>query len=359
MARAMRILSIDGGGIRGVIPASVLAEIEAMIQAERGPDARLADHVDLVAGTSTGGIIALLMLDPGPDGRDPSTPDRRPARSARDIVDFYLDNSSTLFGRTWWDRIRRSGAFLASKYSNDGFNAVLDATVGPRSQPGGDLMLSHLLKPTVIPTYVASEAEPYFFKQHTAAAGGRAFAARDVALATAAAPTFFEPVEVPSTGGDLGTCVDGGLFANNPTLCAYSEAHRMFGHSADDMAILSIGTGSLPETFTSDQLRRWGVLSWARPLIDMMFVGSDLTVDHHVTQIFSTLGPGAAGEQYLRLQADLTREDPKTALMDNHRPANLRRLAEIGREIVDRDRDRIERFLHTQLLPAPEASPWP
>jgi patatin-like phospholipase/acyl hydrolase len=357
MARAMRILSIDGGGIRGVIPASVLAEIEAMIQAERGPDAHLADHFDLVAGTSTGGIIALLMLDPGPDGRDRANPDRRPVRSARDIVDFYLDNSATLFARSWWDRIRRAGAVFASKYGNEGFHTVLDATVGPPSQTGGDLMLSHLLKPTVIPTYVASEADPYFFKQHLAAAGGRDFAARDVALATAAAPTFFEPVDVRSTTGDLGTCVDGGLFANNPTLCAYSEARRTFGHAADDMAILSIGTGSLPETFTSDQLRRWGVLTWARPLIDMMFVGSDRTIDHYITQIFSALGPGTAAEQYLRLQADLTHEDPETALMDNHTPANLRRLVEIGHEIVDRDRDRIERFLHTQLLPAPETSP--
>ena len=83
-------------------------------------------------------------------------------------------------------------------------------------------MLSDLVRPTVITTYNATTGAPYFFKQHEAASGGHDFALRDVVLATASAPTYFEPVAVVSGDCEVGACVDGGVFANNPAMCAYA-----------------------------------------------------------------------------------------------------------------------------------------
>lgn len=345
MARPMRVLSVDGGGIRGVIPASVLTEIERIVQDREGPDARLVDYVDLVAGTSTGAIIVGLLVLPvgdGPDGRD-----RFSIRSAQDILDFYLNQGPVLFRRTLGDRIRRAGALFDERYGSAGFLRVLDETVGPTR----DVMLSELARPTVITTYNATTGQPYFFKQHRALEPeGRDFTLHDVARATAAAPTYFETVDVRADGEALGACVDGGVFANNPTMCAYAEARGYFGYGVADMAILSLGTGSSLKSYTYEQMRNWGVTRWMKPVLDMMMAGSERATDYQIRQIFETVSPDAPETQYLRLQANLGDEPDSVAEMDNVTPANLDRLVAIGREVVDQNREAIERFVDTQLL---------
>jgi patatin-like phospholipase/acyl hydrolase len=350
MAKPMRILSVDGGGIRGLIPASVLVEVESMLQAEAGPDARLADHFDLMAGTSTGGLITGLLLLPEGAAAGDIAADPRPALGAQDVVDFYLDKADLLFRRSRWDRIRRWGALTDERYGNDGFEQAMVDMLGPRRVLADDVRVSQLLRPTVIPTYNATTSRPYFFKQHRAGeSDGLDFAVRDMARATAAAPTYFEPVQIASTMGDLGTCLDGGLFANNPALCAYTEAHSTFNHSIDDIAILSIGTGTNPPSYTHDQIKDWGIGSWARPMIDIMLVGSERTVDHHLDQLFGSQEvPGST--PYLRLQADLAEAHPDTALMDNIDPENLDRLVAIGKDVVAQQRGELERFVHDHLL---------
>lgn len=352
VAKPMRVLSIDGGGIRGLISASILVEVEAMLRAERGRDARLADHFDLFAGTSTGGIIACLLLVPErASGDAPTARSPRPALTAQDVVDFYVEKAPVIFGRTRWQRIRRWGGLTDERYDDAGFERALAETLGPRRPLDRDVLLSDLVRPTVIPTYNATAGGPYFFKQHrTSGPDGQDFAVRDVARATAAAPTYFEPVEVASTRGPLGACVDGGLFANNPTMCAYAEAQEAFGHGAADMAVLSLGTGTSRTSYTHDDIKDWGVVSWIKPMLDMMLVGSDRTVDHHMGQVFATLGADAADAQYLRIQADLSEEPPERARMDDVTPENLARLVAIGQDVAEAHRPALERFLTDQVL---------
>ena len=350
MAKPMRVLSIDGGGIRGLIPASVLVEIEAMIQEREGPEARLADYFDLVAGTSTGGIIAGLLLLPQDGDVDGRGAGRPSLRTAEDVVQFYLTNASKLFGQSLGQRLKRIGGLFDARYGPSGFNQVLHETVGPRGGAQPEPMLSDLIRPTVITTYNATTGAPYFFKQHEAASGGHDFALRDVVLATASAPTYFEPVAVVSDDGEVGACVDGGVFANNPAMCAYAEAVRAFGLGAKDMAMLSIGTGTSVDRYDHQEIRGWGVTSWVRPLIDMMMASTDRTVDHQLVQIFGTLGEDAVDAQYLRLQADLDREPPEVARMDNVDPVDLRRLVAIGQEMVEEQREHIAQFLDEQIL---------
>lgn len=350
MAKPMRMLTIDGGGIRGIIPASVLVEVESMIQQREGPQARLAHYFDLFAGTSTGGLITGLLVLPDRGGSTPRN-GPRPALTTLEILQLYLDQAATLFDRSLFERIRRVGALADERYGSEGFNQVLDAMLGPRDGPRPEPMLSDLLKPTVIPTYNATTGRPYFFKQHEAdTPDGLDFTVRDVALATAAAPTYFETAEVSSDRGAFGACVDGGIFANNPTMCAYTEARSAFGYGAEDMAVLSIGTGSAPQTYTFDEMRDWGLGTWVRPLIDMMLSGADLTVHHQISQIFRPRPDTDVPSRYLRLQADLGEELPDTAAMDNADPANLDRLVEIGKEVVEMNRGDLERFIDTQIV---------
>ncbi len=353
--KKMRILSIDGGGIRGVIPSSVLVEVERIVQQRMGPDARLADCFDLFAGTSAGGLISGLLLIPerSEDGTVPAN--ARPAMSAQDVLDFYLEYGPGLFRLTPKERVKRLGGLIDERYSSAGMNAALDSRLG---DPGSELMLSQLLRPTIISTYNASSAAPYFFKQHrTTDENGRDFSLRDVALATSAAPTAFETVDVRSSIDRLGACVDGGLFANNPTMCGYAEAHGYFGHSAKDIAILSIGTGHAKQTYEYRKMRNWGALSWMGPIFEMMIAGSSSVVDYQIRQVFETLGTGVVDRQYLRLQADLSLESRSTKKMDNARRANLDRLVDIGRELVHRNRTELERFIDSQLLGRPVTSP--
>ena len=143
--------------------------------------------------------------------------------SAQDLLDFYLEYGPGLFKLSPAERVKRLGGLIDERYSSAGFNKALDSRLG-REGSASEPMLSHLLRPTVITTYNASTGVPYFFKQHRAAeADGRDFSLRDVALATSAAPTAFETVDVRSNRDHLGACVDGGLYANNPTMCGISS----------------------------------------------------------------------------------------------------------------------------------------
>jgi patatin-like phospholipase/acyl hydrolase len=356
----MRVLSIDGGGIRGVIPASMLAEVERMIQDREGPEARLGDYFDLVAGTSTGGIIAGLLVLPEVDRTaEGGRQGWHVIRTAQDVVQFYLTYGATLFRRSLGQRVRRVGGLADERYGPTGFNQVLDEILGPRDGPGPELMLSDLARPTVISTYNATSGNPYFFKQHRAELpGGLDFALRDVALATAAAPTYFETADVMSDQGELGACVDGGVVANNPAMCAYAEANGFFGHGPEDIAVLSLGTGSSLKNYTYEEMKNWGVTRWMKPVLDMMMAGSSRAVDYQLRQVFD-IAPGADDAQYLRLQADLGPEEPSVAKMDNVDPDNLWRLVEIGRELVDTNRESLERFVDAQILGPPEPGPGP
>ena len=357
-SKKMRILSVDGGGIRGVIAASVLAEVERIIQQRKeDSDARLCDCFDLFAGTSAGGLISGLLLLPDIDTVASSEGAPRPAMSAREVLDFYLEFGPSLFRLSPTERIKRLGGLLDERYTYEGFNAALDSKLG---RTGSELMLSQLLRPTVISTYNASTGAPYFFKQHrTTDDDGHDFTLRDVALATSAAPTAFETVNVKSNRGRIGACVDGGLFANNPTMCGYAEAVGHFGRSAKDIAILSVGTGAAADTYEWDKMRNWGVARWVAPMFEMMISGSSAVVDYQIRQIFETLGPGMVDRQYLRLQADLSRESRAAKKMDNARRANLNRLVEIGAQLVDSRRPEIERFIDGQLLGTLVAYPPP
>lgn len=321
-ARHFRILSIDGGGIRGIIPAQILVELERKLQAEGDPEARIADYFDLIAGTSTGGILTCIYL--APDRTDAPREARRPRFTAQQAVDLYLEHGDEIFDVPFRRKVLSLGGLRDEKYPSKGLENALESYLG-------DLELRDLLGPCLITAYDVRRRETRFFTSHDAHEPRRNFLVRDVARATSAAPTFFEAASVRSSAGFEHPLIDGGVFANNPAMCAYAEARTMPDHpTAVQMVIVSLGTGENKRRYYHDDVKDWGPLGWAKPLLEIMMSAVSETIDYQLGQMFDAVGAKA---QYVRIQTPLPERNVE---MDNAEPGNLEELQEIGATIAER-----------------------
>jgi predicted acylesterase/phospholipase RssA len=275
---ATRILSIDGGGIRGLIPARVLAEIE------RRCGKPAAELFDVIAGTSTGGILALGLACP------------QPKYSATDLASLYVEEGESIFPK----RLINVRQLYDEKYSAEGLERALLATLG-------DTRLTDARTRVLVTAYDIELRAPVFFRSEQAKQEpGRDFLMRDVARATSAAPTYFEPAHF---GEPPRALVDGGVFANNPGMCALVD--RDTPGRLEDVVMVSLGTGQLTRSLPYDKAKDWGLLSWGLHVLDVVFDGVSDTVDHQLQTIL--------GANYLRLQTDLdvAKDDMDDAGRDN------------------------------------------
>lgn len=330
MAKLTRVLSIDGGGIRGIIPAELLLSLEYKLQEYSGnPDARIADFFDLIAGTSTGGILTCIFLCP--DKVNPG----RPRFTAEDAVDLYLSKGGKIFDISLWQKISSAMGLLDEKYSADNIEEELEYYLG-------DLRLSDLLKPTLITAYDIQRRCAKFFTQHDAVESrSENYYLKDVARATSAAPTYFETKGVKSLSSTFYPLIDGGVFANNPTLCAYAEVRNKFPGRprAKDMAILSIGTGYDKKVYEFEKAKDWGMLDWVKPLFDIMLSGVAETVDYQLRQIYDAV---ERPDQYLRIDGKLKAAKPD---LDNALPENVLALQKDGKRIAKEFDERFDSFI--------------
>ena len=345
MSELFTVLSIDGGGIRGIIPAQVLVGLEAILK-EEFPDApRIADHFDLVAGTSTGGILACGLLVPNDansnDVENTNTSiDEGHAISeytASDLLQMYFEKGGEIFDASLYHTLRSAGGWTDSKYRADTLERVL-------KEYFGDLLLSDLLRPCLLTSYDISRRKAHFFRQHTAQRkSSHDFYVRDAIRGTSAAPTFFEPAYVRSEADVPFPLIDGGLFANNPTACALAEAiGRRFKKKLDEIAILSLGTGSFKQPYDYQQAKDWGTAGWILPLVDMMMSGVGETTHYQIAQIFHGIGKEA---HYLRLDATFTKNPLEPAPdLDDASEKNIRKLSSFGRELADSSEQQLRAF---------------
>ena len=284
----MRVLSIDGGGIRGIIPALVLADIE------RRTGRRVAELFDLVAGTSTGGILACAL----------TIPDAPPAS---EIVDLYRRRGPAIFRRSLWQRISSADGLLDEKHdAHELVRALRDQL--------GDARLSDATTNVLVTSYDLVARQPHFFKSWRP---DRDAAMVDVAHATAAAPTYFEPLAL-----DGRSLIDGGVFATNPAMCAYAEARRLRPDEA--CYVVSLGTGEHTRSIAHEQAAGWGLVEWVRPLIDVVFDGVADAVDYQLRHV-------CPDGDYVRLQTVL---DRASDALDDASEVNLRRLDEQASDLI-------------------------
>jgi uncharacterized protein len=300
------ILSIDGGGIRGVIPATVLAEIERLTGRQT------YELFDVIAGTSTGGILALgLTLPEGGRAR----------YGAAALAALYSEQGDTIFPYEFLGKIRR---FIGPKYPERGRRAVLEERFR-------DARLSTALTEVLVTAYDIAGRRPFFFRRADAVERpGREFRMSDAALATSAAPTYFPPVRLRDSeqGRDL-VLVDGGVFANNPAMCGYVD--RAEGRAPEgDTLIVSLGTGEpQPRAIPYGRARHWGLIGWGLRLLDVIFAGVTETTEYELKQILP--------EGHQRFQPKLPKADEA---MDA--PANVGDLVRIANALIAERRGDIE-----------------
>ena len=310
MAQWIRILSIDGGGIRGLIPATVLAEIE---KRTGKPIARL---FHLIAGTSTGGILALGMTKPGEDGN--------PQFTAEDGVRLYENEGPKIFPQSIWQRMR---SMTEEKYPSAPMETVLEAYFG-------NARLKDALTNVFITSYEIERRAPWFFRSYRAKEDpAYDFPMKQVARSTTAAPTYFEPSRIDTESlSDYWALIDGGVFANNPAMCAFVDAKGLYP-DATHFLLVSLGTGEATRRIRYQDAVGWGLAGWAQPVLNIVFQGVSATVDYQLRQLL----PEIEGTQcYYRFQPRL---DDNTDDMDNTSEDNMRAL-KLAAEALIHDSDR-------------------
>jgi patatin-like phospholipase/acyl hydrolase len=283
----MKVLAIDGGGIRGLIPSLVLAEIESRT------GRRIADLVDMIAGTSTGGILGCALGKPDP-------------LPAAEIASIYEEEGPKIFDRSLLKRITSLGGYIDERYDSDGLVSALERYLG-------DTAMSAATVPLLLTAYDTEARAIHLLRSEGEHSGASMV---DAAHASSAAPTYFEPVRL-----DGATLIDGGVFAINPSLIAYAEVAGRLD------ILLSLGTGEHTRPLPYKEIKDWGQLEWARPVIDVVFDGGQDAVD---LQLRALLSNG-----YVRLQTQLTQASDD---LDDASSDNLERLREEAQRLI-RDND--------------------
>lgn len=317
--KTARILAIDGGGIRGLYAAYLLQAIEERTQKP------LSSVFDVIAGTSTGGILALGLTTPNDTGK--------PKFSARDLIKLYETQGDKIFYSSIARQITTLGGLGQNKYSSDGLNKLLHEYFG-------NTTLSQSLTNVMVTSYNIEEARPYFFRSDQAKEDLSAdHYLVQAARATSAAPTYFSPAHFSARDGKQYTLVDGGIIANNPSLDALLLAKLLYPE-AKDYFLVSIGTGDLRKGLAYDQIGKQGELGWLAEIVNVMMDGNSILNDERMQALLN--GPM---QRYYRLQWPFP---PENGAMDNVSEDNIKaikRIAQDAKRFFNRDLDEISQKL--------------
>ena len=335
------ILSIDGGGIRGVIPATVLTVLMKKLK-QRNKKLPLHRYFDVIAGTSTGAVIAAGLTCPRPG--QPGTP----AADPQTLLDLYKSKGQQIFDLGMFGRLGNAG-YLNERYDAGPLEQILKDMLGAKTE------LKQALKTVIITAYdirdrramflsnVDDKHERFFFWQ--------------AVRGSTAAPTYFEPALVEDIAGtEQGKTptiplIDGGVFANDPAMAAYVEGCKRGW--VNDMVILSLGTGSSNQEIPYDKAKDWGSLGWIKqgnesPIISVLMQGQSSTASYQLDRLLNPdVGAFVHGAthvteknrdqlNYFRLDARLGNDgDPNDAL-DDARPENIAKLEKFGRTLAEK-----------------------
>ncbi len=273
--KPFKILSIDGGGIRGVFPAMFLANYEAELKAKGVEKWQVYQNFDLITGTSTGGILAIALALGIP---------------AQELYELYLKEAKNIFGA-------KKGLFKQFKFASHE-RKILEKLIRDKFKESNAEMIDPILKDcktnVCIPIFDLLHGKPSVLKNdyHPRFTRDYHIPAYQAALATSAAPTYFSPFEAEYT--DLNGInktfknkVDGGVFANNPTLLGIIEAQEAFKQNLSNLKVLSLGTGH--QKFSDgEKRRRWGLHYWMlkdgkRRIIDLFMQGQSQLAENLIS----------------------------------------------------------------------------
>ncbi|MBX2806559.1 MAG: patatin-like phospholipase family protein [Hyphomicrobiales bacterium] len=342
------VLSIDGGGIRGLISAEILAWLETEIGQP------ISSCFDLIAGTSSGSVIA-GGLAIGPDGNQ--------LVAASDLPEFFTQDGPSIFRPKPFPVVSAIRWLLGPKHNIDDLRTVLE-------RQAGDLMLSQIRNNILLTAYDMRLGRPVLFqswlaggREHQADMNRRSgrglmefcptqcsgdredFRLVDAMLASTSVPTYFAPVRIPRNDDEHYALIDGFVFAINPVVSAYFAARRLYGPSRK-VKILSVGTGKYERQYNYDMIKGWGAAKWLQPMLQVFPDGMS-----DASETYMQWMSEVADVEYFRLSAvfDMERrsENPSPD-MDDASPDNLRKLSETGKQLIEENKE-ILRAIAQQL----------
>ncbi len=353
------VLTIDGGGIRGLIPALILEKLEVMIQQKRS-SMLIQDAFDYFGGTSTGGIIAASLLVPPvinagkDDFENPNqSMNKRYRYKASDIASIYRGNEAQLiFGREpsrFGSKIQKIQDGIYVKYDRAGLDQVL------RDRIGG-IQFRALLKPCFLTAMNITTGAGRVFDNVT---DGR-WLAVDVVRATSAAQTYFDPVQIAEDGRRGGNWfADGGMYQNNPSKLVldrvvynFTNTESQFGGiasgkspkitsypngtqvSPEDIVFVSLGTGLGNTGVNGEEMLNSGQAFWIRTVLDQAMSSNSIANDVDLRRILGNA-------QYFRLNPEL----PGEVEMDDISPANIARMTQAVNNLFTRESERINQLV--------------
>ncbi|HUX13343.1 MAG TPA: patatin-like phospholipase family protein [Spirochaetia bacterium] len=324
------ILSVDGGGIRGLMPVRVLDEIRRRLEAS-GSRTPLAGLFDLVAGTSAGAIVALGITVTNPAGEPRYTP--------RDILELYERRGTEIFPVSFRSMLQTAVQAVRFKYAPTGLCRVLSETFG-------DATLRDAASYLLITSFDTEAMQPHCMKhlpERCEPSDRSNYRMRDAARASSAAPTYFPPARISPIGDPNRqfTLVDGAVFANNPAGLAFVEATKIFPDESE-FVVFSLGTGDPQQGYSYGEIRRWGYVEWVNPakgfpIGAIMSAGQSEAVSHQLRRI--------GGVRYIRINTPLNGCSPA---IDDAGPKNidcLRRQSDVMISSHDAEIDQICRIL--------------
>jgi patatin-like phospholipase/acyl hydrolase len=305
MAKKFRILSLDGGGLRGIVPLLVLKRVEEMT------GKKIHELFDVIVGTSTGGIIA-CGLTCTKDGVNPSL-------NIDQLIELYTTKGNTIFPRRSNIISKAIGGIKSAfgpKFSPKGLDGLL-------KEYFGELTLTDTLKPVIVTSYDIKNNDVVMFKTRNAVWDKERYDVKlsDACRATSAAPTYLPSFEIKFDGKER-VCIDGGIYINNPVMAAVSDALRSVeGLTLKDIECLSLGTGVYSESL-DDKTEGWGLLGWAMPITTIMMQATSKSSTYEASELL---------KKHLRLQINI--HDKKRSDMADSSPETAKYI--IGR--VEKD----------------------
>lgn len=332
------IASFNGGGVRGIIPARICQEIEEITQR------RMVDLVDCFAGTSAGGILATALNYPESEG---ST---RPKFTAKEVVEFFKKNAEKIFPPSW-NPFQKVTALFTSKYSADGLDKVLKENYG-------EMRLSDSIKDIIIPTSEISHGgSPWWFSKHKIFNSGGEHAPAvseetcqnilmsEVLKASGAAPYYLPFYSMPLDGREY-HFIDGGCYANNPTMIGLSYAHILYGKQTPLIAGY-FGTGAPPlsNTVPSSYFYGGAYWCWNYPATSMSLNTEEANLLAKI-QMQAAFSWGGA-ENYFEFQPPISVADFE---IDNSSQEHLERLLEATEKYIKDNKYKIKEFCNQLLM---------
>lgn len=335
--RQFTILTIDGGGIRGIIPAKVLAELERELKLIN-PNKPLYEYFDLICGTSTGAILTIAIALGIP---------------ANDLVRFYKEHAQAIFPK-WYLKVlpRKSRAILTSIYSNKILHRKLKEIYSEAN--GGQIPLINDLKTKVcIPVFNGNDGQINVIKTKHCEDFFRDYKlpAHEVALSSASAPIYFPP-HTFSFSNEFGegvnvNMIDGGIFANNPSLVGILEATEKLNYDFSEIRLLSLGTGK-GKHIIKKSWKPKDIWYWLFPkprLLDIILDSQAQVTEQYILFLQRMAEKKNNGFEYLRIQYDLGGDTIDLNASSNK---DLQRLESIGDELAKSNLNKILQFLKSK-----------